>query len=154
MIVSNCRIKLSFFPISYIVHTTSRAALLRSLKYVLEAIWILSQYAYCDMQYAYRVSRSHMNAKRQKFSLVVGSFTFKLIKYVSLRGNKNNIGDVTPQQQHNHHNHGRRRRKWSPRASQDALRPAPMHHIDRGRSPEQADMFFVGIEGPMPLKTL
>ena len=61
---------------------------------------------------------------------------------------------MTPQQQHNHHNRGRRRRKWSPRASQDALRPTPTHHIDRGRSPEQADMFFVGIEGPTPHKTL
>ena len=59
---------------------------------------------------------------------------------------------MTPQRQHNHHNHGRRRRKWSPRASQDALRPAPMQHIDRGRSPEQAGVLFV--IGHMPLKTL
>ena len=53
---------------------------------------------------------------------------------------------MTPQRQHNHHNHGRRRRKWSPRASQNALRPAPTRHIDRGRSPEQADMLVVGID--------
>ena len=53
---------------------------------------------------------------------------------------------MTPLRQHNHHNHGRRRRKWSPRASQNALRPAPTRHIDRGQSPEQADMLVVGID--------
>ena len=53
---------------------------------------------------------------------------------------------MTPQRQHNHHNHGRRRQKWSPTASQDALPPAPMRHIDRGRSPEQAGVLFVGID--------
>ena len=64
------------------------------------------------------------------------------------------MGDVTPLRQHNHHNHGRRRRKWSPRASQDDLYPTPTHWIDRGQPLEQANMLFVGSEGCMPLKTL
>ena len=65
------------------------------------------------------------------------------------------MGDVTPLRQHNdHHNHGRRQRKWSPRASEDDLCPAPMRRIDRGQPLEQANMLFVGSEGCMPLKML
>ena len=43
-------------------------------------------------------------------------------------------------------NHGRRRQKWSPRASQDALRPTLTRRIDRGQPPEQAGMLFVGVD--------
>ena len=42
--------------------------------------------------------------------------------------------------------------QWAPRASQEALQPAPMPPLDRGSHPKQADIIFEGLRGSVALK--